>query len=132
MAALNTVSSTTPAASTASSREAVARPAAEDKSIVDRFTDTVSFDNLKNVATDVVDAGDDLLDQSIKELKTVVGGFLGWMGLSMLSEMTKLDEKARERRRNEAVEAAIEDGRRAANAAQARSEDKNRRQAAAA
>ena len=132
MAALNTVSSTTPAASTASSREAVARPAAEDKSIVDRFTDTVSFDNLKNVATDVVDAGDDLLDQSIKELKTVVGGFLGWMGLSMLSEMTKLDEMARERRRNEAVEAASVDGRRAANAALARSEDKNRRQAAAA
>lgn len=131
MAALNNISSTSQTAAPAS-RDIVARPAAEERSLVDRFTDTVSLENVKNVAGDVVDLGDDLLDKSVRELKAVVGGFLGWMGLSMLSEMTKLEEKARERQRNEKAEAAADDARRAGNAAQARSEEKRRGQLAAA
>lgn len=122
MAALNNITASNQSAATTAPREIVARPVAEDKSIVDRFTDTVSFDTLKNVATDVVDAGDDLLDKSVKELKAVVGGFLGWVGLSMLSEMNRQEEKSRERRKANEAEYAIEDARRAAVAAQARAE----------
>lgn len=124
--ALNTVTSTSNAAAPAAAREVAARPATDDVSIVDRFTDSLSFDSVKNVASDVVEAGENLVNDQIKELKKVVDGFMGWMGLSMLKEMNKLEEKERERKANAKIEAAIEDGRRAANAAQMRNEDESR------
>lgn len=128
--AVNTVSNTSQSTAAPVSRDVVARPVAEDKSIVDRFTDTVSFDNIKHVAGDVVDAGDDLLDKSVKELKAVVGGFLGWVGLSMLSEMNRQEEKTRERRKANEAELAMEDAHRAANAAKSRNESQARDNAA--
>lgn len=130
--ALNNVNSTTTTAAPSTGREIAARPATDDVSIVDRFTDTVSFDNVKHVASNVVDAGEHFVNDQIKDLKKVVDSFMGWMGLSMLKEMEKLEEKDRERKLEMKIEAALEDGRRARNAAAERAEDQKRRSQAAA
>ena len=63
--AMTTVNSTSNAAAPAAAREVAARPANDDVSIVDRFTDSLSFASVKNAAGDVVEAGENLVNDQI-------------------------------------------------------------------